>query len=59
MESHPVPIFLLYIGFLAFSDVLSPNKYRHFLLLYVACRILNDSNNALRYVNYAQELLRI
>lgn len=50
--------FLLYIGFLAFKDVLSPNKYRHFLSLYVACRMLNNSNNALRDVNYAQELLR-
>lgn len=38
--------FLLYIGPLALKDVLSENKYRHYLLLFVACRILNDELNA-------------
>lgn len=50
--------FLLYIGPLAFKNVLSTNKYRHFLLLFVACRILNDEFNVVRYVDYTEEQLR-
>ena len=51
--------FLLYIGPVVFKNVLSVNKYRHFLLLYVACRILNDNSNAVRHAKYAQDQLRL
>lgn len=50
---------LLYIGPIIFKNVLSENKYRHFLLLYVACRIFNDDLNAVRYAEYAQDQLRL
>lgn len=50
---------LLYIGPIIFKNVLSENKYRHFLLLHVACRILNDDLNAVRYADYAQDQLRL
>lgn len=50
---------LLYAGPIIFKNVLSENKYRHFLLLYVACRILNDELSAVRYVEYAQDQLRL
>lgn len=32
--------------------------YKHFLLLVVACRILNDPELCIEYVSYARELLR-
>lgn len=51
--------FLLYIGPIIFKDVLSENKYRHFLLLYVSSRILNDDLNAVRCAPYAQDQLRL
>lgn len=50
--------FLLYIGPLAFKNVLSDNKFRHFLLLFVSCRILNDLN-AFNHVDYAQDQVRL
>lgn len=37
---------------------MSENKYRHFLLLYVPCRILNDYIKAEEFVDYAQDRLK-
>ncbi|EFN68762.1 hypothetical protein EAG_00106, partial [Camponotus floridanus] len=36
--------FLLYCGSVVLKDVLSDHHYRHFLLLFAACRILNSSD---------------
>jgi len=40
------------------TDVLPNDFYRHFLLLFVACRILHKQNVTLTYCNYAKNLLR-
>lgn len=51
--------FLLYCGPVILKNILPVNQYKHFLLLSVACRILNDDNLAVTYADYAKELLRI
>lgn len=48
-----------YAGIVIMSSVLSRDKYRHYLLLAIACRILNDKNLAVQYANYAQSLLTL
>lgn len=47
---------LIYCGPIIFKDILSDEKYKHFLLLHVACRMLS-SENAIEYVDYAEKLL--
>ncbi|CAI6371100.1 unnamed protein product [Macrosiphum euphorbiae] len=50
--------FLLYCGSLVLYDILPKKMYQHFLLLVVACRILNDPKLCISHANYARELLR-
>jgi len=50
--------FLNYCGPLVLRKILSKKMYQHFLLLVVACRILNDSELCIKYVSYAKELLK-
>lgn len=49
--------FLHYCGPLVLYKILPKQMYRHFLLLFVACRILCDSELYIENVNYARELL--
>lgn len=49
---------LLYIGPIILKFVLGPDKYKHFLVLHVACRILCSQELATIYVDYADELLK-
>ena len=48
--------FLLYLGPVVLRDVLSTDKYNHFILLSVSIRILLSENN--EWYDYARELLR-
>lgn len=52
--------FLLYSGALILRHILPKDQYRHFLLLYAACRILSDENLATRenHVDLAEKYLR-
>ncbi|KAF0703757.1 Uncharacterized protein FWK35_00038704, partial [Aphis craccivora] len=50
--------FLNYCGALVLVKVIPKKMYKHFLLLVVACRILNDPELCIEYVSYARELLR-
>jgi len=50
--------FLLYCGSIVLKNVLSEERYKHILLLLVACRILCNSAIANEQVSYARELLR-
>lgn len=49
---------LLYCGAIVFKDILSDKYYKHFLLLFVACRILHNNNQVSQNSEYAKELLR-
>lgn len=49
---------LLYCGALVFRRILPPDKYKHFLLLFVSCRILCSSQLAVVHADYAKTLLR-
>lgn len=49
--------FLLYGGILVFRHVFPTRKYRHFCLLYVACRLLCNSDFAVLNAENAKELL--
>lgn len=51
--------FLLYGSALVLREVLKPDKYRHFCLLYVACRLLCSEELAVQNVKYAKKLLRV
>jgi len=42
-------LFLLYIGPIVLQQILEKRYYNHFLLLHVACRILNSDNLCLKY----------
>lgn len=48
---------LLFVGPVILKGILSDKKYKHFLLLHVACRMLS-SKNALEYADYAEKLLK-
>lgn len=50
--------FLFYCGGIVLEEILSPERYQHFLLLFVACRILDSSENATMYTAYIRQLLR-
>lgn len=50
--------FLLSCSSTVLSKVLSKEYYRHYLLLFVACRILNKAPVTLAHCDYAQNLLR-
>lgn len=50
--------FLLYCSSTVLYNILPNHYYRHFLLLFVACRILNKQNVTLSYCDYAKNLLR-
>uniref|UniRef100_A0ABD2W8Y9 Transposase domain-containing protein n=1 Tax=Trichogramma kaykai TaxID=54128 RepID=A0ABD2W8Y9_9HYME len=47
-------LFLMYIGPFVLSDILSDDLLEHFMLLYVACRILSSDSTCLKYINHAQ-----
>ncbi|CAI6358648.1 unnamed protein product [Macrosiphum euphorbiae] len=49
--------FLHYCGPLVLHKILPKQMNRHFLLLFVACRILCDSELYIENINYARELL--
>lgn len=49
--------FLHYCGPLVLYKILPKQMYRHFLLLFVACRILCDSELYIENIDYARELL--
>lgn len=49
--------FLLYCGPIVLKNILPPNQYKHFLLLFVACRILHSELN-ITQTEYARTLLR-
>lgn len=49
---------LLYCGPIIFREVLSDNKYLHFLLLSTACRLLSSKELAVTHADYANKLLR-
>lgn len=49
---------LLYCGFIVFKNVLPEKYYKHYLLLFVACRILHSKVLILENTEYAKELLR-
>lgn len=49
--------FLLYSGVLVLRHVLPSNKYKHFCLLYVACRLLCSDDLAILNAETAKELL--
>lgn len=49
---------LLYCGPAILKDILSKQLYDHFLLLFVACRILHCKNLMITYSDYARQLLR-
>lgn len=50
--------FLLYCSGLILSQILPHDTYRHFMLLYVSCRLLSSEKLAVRYAKYAKVLLR-
>lgn len=50
--------FLLYCSGLFLFYVLPYNVYQHFMLLYVSCRLLSHEKLALKYAEYAKNLLR-
>lgn len=50
--------FLHYCGSLVLYDILPKKMYQHFLLLVIACRVLNDTKLCIIHANYARELLR-
>lgn len=50
--------FLLYCSGLFLSFILSHDKYQHFMLLYVSCRLLSNENLAFRSAQYSKILLR-
>jgi len=50
--------FLNYCGALVLRKILNKKMYNHFLLLVVACRILNDPELCVENTNYARDLLR-
>jgi len=50
--------FLLYCGSIVLKNVLSEERYKHILLLLVACKILCNSAIVNEQVSYARELLR-
>lgn len=50
--------FLNYCGALVLRTILPKKMYRHFLLLVVACRILNNPELCVKYVSYARGLLK-
>lgn len=47
-----------FCGAIILKYVLRKDVYKHFLILCVACRILCNHNDAIRYVDYANILLR-
>lgn len=49
---------LLYLGSVILSSIISPDQYQHFLLLHVACRILNSTELAVTNVNHARNFLK-
>ncbi|XP_074105913.1 uncharacterized protein LOC141531799 isoform X2 [Cotesia typhae] len=49
---------LLYCGPVVLKNTLSKQLYDHFLLLFVACRILHCKDLMIKFNNYAKELLR-
>lgn len=49
---------LLYAGAVVFRKVMYREMYRHFLLLYTACRILSNRDTAVSRAKEANELLR-
>lgn len=49
---------LLYVLPFLFKRFISIEKYKHFLLLFVACRILFKEDMAVEYADYANALLR-
>lgn len=49
--------FLLYCGFVVLKSVLPDHHYKHFLLLFAACRILNSSDFSVTTCDYAKYLL--
>lgn len=51
-------VFLVYCMGLYLKDILSSNKYKHMMLLFVACRVLSSTELAVNYASYAKELLR-
>lgn len=50
--------FSLYCSSTVLYDILPKHYYKHFLLLFVACRILNKKNITLSLCEYAEQLLR-
>lgn len=50
--------FLLYCGPIVLKNILSKEKYEHFLLLSIAARILNSDEFCITYGSYAKTLLR-
>jgi len=50
--------FLLYTGPIVLKDILSKDKYEHFLTLHVSITILVSNKYHLKYNNYAKELLK-
>ena len=53
--------FLLYTGLVALKGVLTTTAYKHFVIVFVACTILCDSNDKRRnhYLQYARDLLKL
>lgn len=50
--------FLHYCGPMILETIVSKDCYRHFLLLYTACRILNSNELILTHLEHARELLQ-
>lgn len=50
--------FLLYGGGIVLRDVLQSDQYRHFLILYTACRILSCSKLATLKTHYVKRILK-
>jgi len=50
--------FLNYCGALVLRKILKKKMYHHFLLLVIACRILNDPELCVEHINYARGLLK-
>jgi len=49
--------FLLYLGFLVLEDILSDELFQHFMLLFVAIRILVSPHLAMLHCDHAGSLL--
>lgn len=58
MKSTQFRFILLYCSGMIYKQVLSPDKFRHFLLLFTAARILSSEELASVHYQYANELLR-